>query len=486
MKMTTQSPQETAEKTFFGHPRMLFNLFSVEMWERFSFYGMQGILAYYMYFEVSKGGLGLDQGLSLSLVGAYGGTVYLSTIFGAWIADRLLGSEKVLFYTGIMIMLGHIALAALPGVVGLTIGLLLVALGSGGLKATASSLVGSLYTEKDPRRDAGFSIFYMGVNIGALVGPLLTGLLQTRLGFHYGFGLAAIGMALGLTIYAFGRKNLPEETHHVTDPLPPKQRVRYGIGALIGLAVVVVLLTTGLVHADNLATMIAVIVIIASIIYFVVILSSKNVNAIERRRVTAFIPLYIASAAFWALFQQQFTFIAVYSEQRLDRNLFGWEMPASWSQSINPVFIIIFAAVFAAIWTKMGDKQPSTALKFSGALIIMGIAFLVFIPLNSLEKTPLLALAGILFLFTMAELLLSPIGLSVATKLAPVVFTTQMVALFYLSVSLGTTLAGILAGFYTEGNEVPYFATLGGTAIVLGLALMLAVKPIKNLMSGVK
>ena len=484
--MTTQSPQETAEKTFFGHPRMLFNLFSVEMWERFSFYGMQGILAYYMYFEVSKGGLGLDQGLSLSLVGAYGGTVYLSTIFGAWIADRLLGSEKVLFYTGIMIMLGHIALAALPGVVGLTIGLLLVALGSGGLKATASSLVGSLYTEKDPRRDAGFSIFYMGVNIGALVGPLLTGLLQTRLGFHYGFGLAAIGMALGLTIYAFGRKNLPEETHHVTDPLPPKQRVRYGIGALIGLAVVVVLLSTGLVHADNLATMIAVIVIIASIIYFVVILSSKNVNAIERRRVTAFIPLYIASAAFWALFQQQFTFIAVYSEQRLDRNLFGWEMPASWSQSINPVFIIIFAAVFAAIWTKMGDKQPSTALKFSGALIIMGIAFLVFIPLNSLEKTPLLALAGILFLFTMAELLLSPIGLSVATKLAPVVFTTQMVALFYLSVSLGTTLAGILAGFYTEGNEVPYFLTLGGTAIVLGLALMLAVKPIKNLMSGVK
>ncbi|MGO2533552.1 peptide MFS transporter [Arthrobacter rhombi] len=484
--MTTQSPQETAEKTFFGHPRMLFNLFSVEMWERFSFYGMQGILAYYMYFEVSKGGLGLDQGLSLSLVGAYGGTVYLSTIFGAWIADRLLGSEKVLFYTGIMIMLGHIALAALPGVVGLTIGLLLVALGSGGLKATASSLVGSLYTEKDPRRDAGFSIFYMGVNIGALVGPLLTGLLQTRLGFHYGFGLAAIGMALGLTIYAFGRKNLPEETHHVTDPLPPKQRLRYGIGALIGLAVVVVLLSTGLVHADNLATMIAVIVIIASIIYFVVILSSKNVNAIERRRVTAFIPLYIASAAFWALFQQQFTFIAVYSEQRLDRNLFGWEMPASWSQSINPVFIIIFAAVFAAIWTKMGDKQPSTALKFSGALIIMGIAFLVFIPLNSLEKTPLLALAGILFLFTMAELLLSPIGLSVATKLAPVVFTTQMVALFYLSVSLGTTLAGILAGFYTEGNEVPYFATLGGTAIVLGLALMLAVKPIKNLMSGVK
>lgn len=478
--------REPAGKTFFGHPRMLFNLFNVEMWERFSFYGMQGILAYYMYFEVSKGGLGLDQGLSLSLVGAYGGTVYLSTIFGAWIADRLFGSERVLFYTAIMIMLGHIALAALPGVVGLTVGLLLVALGSGGLKATATTLVGSLYAEKDPRRDAGFSIFYMGVNIGALIGPLLTGLLQTRLGFHYGFALAAIGMAIGLTIYALGRKNLPESTHHVTDPLPGNLRLRYGIGVLVGIAVIIVLLTTGVVHADNLATTIAIVVVAASVIYFFVILGSKKVDTTERRRVTAFIPLYIASAAFWALFQQQFTFIAVYSEQRLDRNLFGWEMPASWTQSINPVFIIIFAAVFAGIWTKMGDRQPSTPLKFGAALVVMGIAFLVFVPLNSLEKTPLLALAGILFLFTMAELLLSPIGLSVATKLAPVAFTTQMVALFYLSVSLGTTLAGILAGFYTEGNEIPYFVALGGTSIVLGVALAAAVKPIKALMSGVK
>ncbi|MBM6623328.1 peptide MFS transporter [Micrococcaceae bacterium RIT802] len=478
--------REPAGKTFFGHPRMLFNLFNVEMWERFSFYGMQGILAYYMYFEVSKGGLGLDQGLSLSLVGAYGGTVYLSTIFGAWIADRLFGSERVLFYTAIMIMLGHIALAALPGVVGLTVGLLLVALGSGGLKATATTLVGSLYSEKDTRRDAGFSIFYMGVNIGALIGPLLTGLLQTRLGFHYGFALAAIGMAIGLTIYALGRKNLPAATHHVTDPLPGNLRLRYGVGVLIGIAVIIVLLTTGIVHADNLATTIAIVVVAASVIYFVVILGSKKVDGTERRRVTAFIPLYIASAAFWALFQQQFTFIAVYSEQRLDRNLFGWEMPASWTQSINPVFIIVFAAVFAGIWTKMGEKQPSTPLKFGGALVVMGIAFLVFIPLNSLEKTPLLALAGILFLFTMAELLLSPIGLSVATKLAPVAFTTQMVALFYLSVSLGTTLAGILAGFYTEGNEVPYFLVLGGVSIVLGIALAASVKPIKALMSGVK
>ncbi|MFB0836194.1 peptide MFS transporter [Arthrobacter halodurans] len=483
---TTTQTRPRAEKTFFGHPRMLSTLFNVEMWERFSFYGMQAILAYYMYFSVAEGGLGMDQGLALSLVGAYGGGVYLSTIFGAWIADRVLGPERVLFYTAIMIMSGHIALALIPGGTGLAIGLILVAVGSGGLKATASSLVGSLYEEKDPRRDAGFSIFYMGVNAGALLGPLLTGLLQQELGFHVGFGAAAVGMAIGLAVYAAGRRRLPEATQHVANPLPANLRSRYALAAAAALAVVAALFATGVVTTENLAMTIAYVVIAASIAYFVVILGSRKVSGIERKRVTAFIPLYVASAAFWALFQQQFTFIAVYSEERLDRNLFGWEMPASWVQSINPVFIIVFAAVFAALWTRMGTRQPSTALKFGGALVIIGIAYLIFIPLESLETTPLLALVGILLLCTWAELLLSPIGLSVATKLAPAAFTTQMVALFFLSVSLGTTLAGILAGYYTEGNEVPYFVALGATSIALGVALALSAPALKRLMGGVK
>ena len=185
-----------------------------------------------------------------------------------------------------------------------------------------------------------------------------------------------------------------------------------------------------------------------------VIFRSKKVTGTERKRVAAFIPLYIASAAFWALFQQQFTFIAVYSEEKLDRNLFGWEMPAAWVQSINPVFIIIFAGVFAALWTRLGRRQPGSALKFSLGLFVMGLAFLAFIPLAGDGKTPLLALVGILLLFTLAELFLSPIGLSVTTKLAPKAFHTQMVALFFLSVSLGTTLAGILAGLYYPEDEL--------------------------------
>ncbi len=480
------SLKDQSSTGFFGHPKTLSNLFSIEMWERFSFYGMQAILAYYMYFSIAEGGLGLSKDLALSLVGAYGGAVYLSTILGAWVADRLLGSEKVLLCAAIMIMAGHVALAVLPGAAGLAAGLILVAVGSGGLKANATALVGSLYAKDDTRRDAGFSIFYMGVNIGGLIGPLLTGFLQLRWGFHIGFAAAAVGMLIGLLIYISGRKNLPNSVQVVSNPLPVKERKAYLIGAVAFIVVVIAAFSLKVVTPESLARTIAYVVIVASIIYFTLMLRSKRVTAVERKHVLAFIPLYIASTAFWALFQQQFTFIAVYSQERLDRSLFGWEMPASWVQSINPVFIIVLAGVFAALWTKLGNRQPGTLVKFSVALLVVGVAFLVFIPLDSLEKTPLLALVGILLLCTVAELLLSPIGQSMTTKLAPAAFGTQMIALFFLSVSLGTTLAGILAGFYTEGNEITYFLALGGTAIVLGIALLLASPALKKLMGEVR
>ncbi|MEE2570312.1 peptide MFS transporter [Pseudarthrobacter sp. J64] len=478
-----KSPGDTS---FFGHPKMLANLFTVEMWERFSFYGMQGILLYYMYFTADQGGLSIDKALAATLVGAYGGGVYLSTILGAWLADRVFGSERVLFGSAILIMGGHVALALLPGVPGLVAGLVLVAVGSGGLKANATALVGTLYGEKDERRDAGFSIFYMGVNIGGLVGPLVTGWLQESHGFHWGFGAAAVGMALGLGIYSAGRKNLPEEAHHVPNPLPAEDRKRYGFIFLGIVVVILLLLVTRIVNAENLARTMAYAAIAASVIYFTLIFRSKKVTAVERSRVLAFIPLYIASAGFWALFQQQFTFIAVYSEEKLDRNLFGWEMPAAWVQSINPVFIIIFAGVMAALWTKLGKKQPSSPMKFAIGLLVMGLAFLAFIPLSGAGKTPLLALVAILFLFTLAELFLSPIGLSVSTKLAPKAFHTQMVALFFLSVSLGTTLAGILAGLYNPDDELPYFLGIGGAAVVLAAGLAAGTPAIRKLMAGVR
>ncbi len=478
---------QTQEKTFFGQPPVLANLFGVELWERFSFYGMQGILLIYLYYSAADGGLGMDQGTAAGIVGAYGGLVYLSTILGAWVADRLLGSERTLFYSAVVIMLGHIALALLPGFLGVGAGLLLVGVGSGGLKANATSLVGTLYDERDPRRDAGFSLFYLGINLGALAGPLLTGLAQKNWGFHFGFGLAAVGMAVGLVQYTLGRSRLPEESHHISNPLPAERRkVAAGVG-VVAVALIAVLVLTGVLTATNLENVVIGAIIVASVAYFAVILSSSRVSKVERSRVVAFIPLFIASAAFWSLFQQQFTVVTIYFDERVNRTIFGWEMPVSWAQSINPVFIILMAGAFAGLWTRLGSRQPSTPLKFALGTAVMGLAFLAFIPMSGggANSAPFLGLVGVLFLFTVAELLLSPVGLSLATKLAPAIFRTQMVALFFLSVALGSAMSGFLAGFYSADNEVAYFGVLGGVAIALGVLLAAFSRPIRKLMAGV-
>lgn len=480
--------QRDTDSGFFGQPRALANIFGVEMWERFSFYGMQGILLLYLYYSTTEGGLGLDKTVAAGIVGAYGGAVYLSTILGAWISDRLFGSERVLFWSAVVIMLGHTALGVVPDLVGVGIGLVLIAVGSGGLKANATSVVGSLYHQGDPRRDAGFSLFYLGINLGAFFGPILTGLVQTSAGFHWGFGLAALGMAIGLFQYSIGRTRIPEVARVVPNPLP---RSRYPIVATLaasGVAALVILVLIGLIRVENLASVVIIATTIAAVSYFAMLLTSKRVDSVERSRVTAFIPLFLAAVAFWSLYQQQFTVVTFYADSQLDRSIFGWVMPVSWVQSINPIFIIVLSGVFAALWTKLGVRQPSTPVKFGWATVIMGFAFLLFLPFadGGPNSTPLVALVGILFVFTIAELLLSPVGLSAATKLAPRAYRTQMVALFFLSSALGTAIAGALGQLYTEVSETVYFGVLGGIAIVLGVALLLGAKPVLKLMRGVR
>ncbi|MGH3773419.1 MAG: peptide MFS transporter [Pseudonocardiaceae bacterium] len=478
------------DRAFFGHPRGLANLFGVEMWERFSYYGMQASLTLYLYYEVagSNPGLGLPKATATSLVGAYGGLVYVSTIAGCWVADRVLSAERTLFASAVLVMIGHIALAVLPGLLGVGVGLACVALGSGGVKGNASTVVGTLYTEHDERRDAGFSLFYMGINIGALTGPLLTGLTRTTLGFHYAFGVAAIGMAAGLIQYTIGRHNLGTEAGVVPNPLP-RSRWAMVAGATMALAAAgFFLVLAGVITATNLSDVVVVVCGVAAVVYFAVILTSSKITVVERSRVWSFIPLFAANAVFWSLYQQQFTVVEIYGDGRTDRNLFGWEMPTEWVTALNPVFIILLAPVFALLWIKLGPRQPSTPIKFALGTVIMGLAFLLFLPWagGAGPSTPLLALAVILLVFALGELLISPVGLSLATKISPRAFRSQTVALYYLSVALGTAMSGSLAGYYSPQREAPYFGILGAVAIIVGL-IVVALSPMtRRLMAGVR
>jgi proton-dependent oligopeptide transporter, POT family len=484
MQQVQDSPRH---HTFFGHPIGLANLFGVELWERFSFYGMLTILGYYLYYTVADGGLGLPKSTATGIVGAYGGLVYLSTVLGGWVADRLLGMERTVFYGGVVVMAGHIALAVVPGLAGVGVGLVLVALGSGALKANASSLLGTLYDKDDPRADGGFTLFYLGINLGAFIGPLATGLLQTRAGFHYGFGAAAVGMALGLTQYVLYRRNLGTHGRVVANPLPPRA-IGKVIAVVAALAVAVaVLFMMHLVELANLSQFTTGVIAVASVMYFAVMLTSTKVSDTERIRVRAFIPLFIANAVFWSLFQQTFTVLAVYSDERVNWSVFGWTAPSSWIGSIEPVWIILLSPLFALMWTRLGNRAPTTPRKFAYGVIGMGAAFLLFLPMapTTGRVVPALLVAGIMVVFAVSELLLSPIGLSVTTKLAPEAFRAQMMALFFFSVGLGTAMSGVLAQRYDPDHEFAYFGILGAVAILVGVVVLLMSPRISRLMEGV-
>jgi proton-dependent oligopeptide transporter, POT family len=478
----------TRDASFFGQPAALANVFGVEMWERFSFYGMQGILLIYLYYSVAQGGLGIDRSIATNIVGAYGGLVYLSTVLGAWLADRLWGSERLLFWSAFVIMCGHIALGLLPGLLGVGVGLVLVALGSGGLKANATSVVGTLYASDDSRRDAGFSLFYLGINLGAFSGPILTGLLQSVAGFHAGFGLAAVGMAFGLIQYSVGRRRIPKIARVVPNPLPRRHYRSAVLVAVVAVGGIAALAFFGVLRDDNLAAAVILVTAVAAVVLFLTLLISSEVSPTERSRVIAFIPLFAVSVAFWSLYQQQFTVLTIYADTRLNRYLFGWEFPVSWVQSINPIFIIALSGAFAAVWEKLGTRQPSTPVKFGLAAAIMGLAFWMFLPFTNSgpNGTPLLGLVAVLLVFTVAELLISPIGLSASTKLAPHSYRTQMVALFFLSVALGTAIAGELGKYYQALPESGYFGVLGAIAIGVGALMLLSAKGVLSLMKGVR
>jgi proton-dependent oligopeptide transporter, POT family len=480
------------QKGFFGHPKGLFTLFFTEFWERFSYYGMRAILVFYMYYSVSKGGLGIDKTLALSIMSIYGSLVYMSGVIGGWLADRIFGTSKAVFYGGILIMFGHIALA-IPGSISMFfVSMVLIVLGTGLLKPNVSTVVGELYSEKDERRDAGFTIFYMGINMGAFLSPLIVGSVGN---FHLGFGIAAVGMFLGLLMFVFTKKkNLGLAGTMVANPLSPAEKKKVypsiGIGVVVIAIIFAILIPKGILTFEGFINLVTFLGILIPTMYFVVMYRSPKTTAVERSRVIAYIPLFIAAVMFWAIQEQGSTILASYADTRTQLNFAGINIKPAWFQSLNPLFIITLAPLFAWIWVKLGDRQPTIPQKFSLSLLFSGLSFLVILlpayfgGTDSLVNPLWLVLSYLICVI--GELLLSPVGLSATTKLAPAAFSAQTMSLWFLASAAAQALNAQVVKFYSEDTEMAYFGIIGGASIALGVILLVLSPKIQEYMKGVK
>jgi POT family proton-dependent oligopeptide transporter len=414
-------------------------LFFTEMWERFSYYGMRAILILYMTTPLAAGGLGFETGKAGAIYGNYTSSVYLTALLGGWIADRFLGARRAVFWGGVIIASGHFTMA-IPSLTTFYAGLCLIAAGTGLLKPNVSTMVGSLYAEKDQRRDAGFSIFYMGINLGASIAPFVCGYLGQRVDWHYGFAAAGVGMVLGLVQYVMGRDRLKNiGGTPVGQPLTTETRVR------------------------------------------------QKLTPVEKRRVAAIVILFFFSSLFWMAFEQAGSSLNLFGERLTDTTIFGWVMPASWLQSVNALFIIGLAPVFAWLWLRLGNRQPSSPAKFAYGLFFAGLGFLVVTYASSLTgggKVSMLWLIAVYLLHTAGELCLSPVGLSTITKLAPARMVGLMMGVWFLSISVGNQVAGRVAGFFeteAEGALVTLFGTVALITIAAALVLALLTPAIKRL-----
>ncbi|MFS0820173.1 peptide MFS transporter [Bacillus sp. 1P02SD] len=482
------------QKGFFGHPKGLFTLFFTEFWERFSYYGMRAILLFYMYYEVTEGGLGLSQHTAMAIMSIYGSLVYMSGIIGGWLADRIFGTSKAVFYGGILIMLGHIALA-IPGTITLFfISMVLIVLGTGLLKPNVSSVVGEIYSETDSRRDAGFSIFYMGINLGGFLAPLIVGEVGMKHNFHLGFSIAAVGMFVGLVMFVLTKKkNLGLAGTIVPNPLAPNEKKKVYTQIVLGVIVVAILVAvgipTGFLTFDSFIALIGILGFLIPTIYFVTMYRSSKTTDVERSRILAYIPLFLAAVMFWSIQEQGATILANYADTRTQLNFAGMEISPAWFQSLNPLFIIVLAPVFAWFWVKLGNRQPSVPKKFSLGLLFAGLSFLVillpgyFAGSDALVNPLWLVLSY--FIVVLGELLISPVGLSATTKLAPAAFTAQMMSLWMLSNAAAQALNAQLVKFYTPETEMAYFGIIGGASIVLGIILLFVSPKIQKFMKGV-
>jgi len=442
-----------------GHPKGLTTLFFTELWERFSYYGMRAILVLYMVAPAANGGLGFDTKRAASIYGTYTMSVYLTTLPGGLIADRILGARRAVLLGGIIIACGHFSMvfASLPF---FYTGLVLIACGTGLLKPNISTMVGSLYGENDPRRDSGFSLFYMGINIGAVLAPLICGYLAqaesfkrliAALGFdpsaswHWGFGAAGIGMTLGLIVYLAHRQRLAHVGQGTPKPKnAPETKAR------------------------------------------------PPLTRDEWKRVAAIFIFFVFTILFWAAYEQKGASLNLFADRLVRTEVFGHAFPSSWLQSITAFFVIVLAPLFSLLWVRMGERQPSSPAKFTLGLLFIGLGYLLMIPASMLTASGRISplwLVGLYFLEVVGEMCLSPVGLSVVTKLAPAKVLGIMMGVWFLAASLGNKLAGHLAGFFDATNSSVLVTLYGSIAVGLLVAagILSALTPaIRRLMGTVR
>jgi POT family proton-dependent oligopeptide transporter len=488
------TPVAATDQKWFGHPRGLSTLFFTEMWERFSYYGMRGLLFLFLVASVQTGGFGLTDRTAAAIYGLYVSSVYLMALPGGWIADRILGQRNAVFVGGCIIASGHFCMA-LPTVPTFYLGLCLIACGTGLLKPNVSAMVGDLYPEGGARRDAGFSVFYSGINTGAFLGPILCGFLGERINWHVGFGAAGIGMVLGLIQYRLGGKYLGTAGLRTAsaDDAQARGRARkalgIGIAALAGIVVGLLLLqSAGVLHLTlpTVARQMGIVIVAIVLLYFGSRLLSRELTVPEKKRVFVLFLFFIASALFWAGYEQAGSSFSLFASRLTDRLVGGFEIPASWFVSVQAIAVILLSPVAGWIWLRLGRREPTMSAKLGLGLLFLAIGFVVMVVAavrtqGGAAKVGPGWLVTTYFIHVVGELCLSPVGLSSVTKLAPRRFVGQLMGTFFMGNALGNLIAGLAGGAFSTMPLPELFGTMAKIAGAAGLLLLVFTKPIRGL-----
>ena len=480
---TTPSRQD---RGLFGHPKGLPWMLNVEMWERFSYYGMRAILLYFITDTIANGGLGLSDNSGQVVLALYGTAVYLLAIPGGIFADRIIGPWLSTLYGGVVIMAGHICLS-IPVTALSWLGIVLVAVGTGFIKPNLTTIVGGLYDDDDIRRDAGFQLFYMSINVGAFASPLLTGWLRNHYGYHAGFSSAAVGMAFALAAFVYGRHKLSAFAFTVPNPIRPEERQRLLLGSLGVLAAIGVLVALLQVVTGSLVNTVATAGLLvpagAAVAYFVVMFRSPKVTARERTHLRAYIPLWVGAVLFFMITEQAAGKMATFAESNTDLRLplFDWSTTAEAYQSVNPAAIVLLAPLIGMLFTRRAGRFPSTIMKFVIAVLIVGLSALMLgygfqIWPGGQHLSPWWFLALVYVIQTVAELFLTPVGLATTTTLAPKSFASQAMGLWWLSVAAGQGVAGFIIAQTEDISDSTYYYGLGVATLLMALVLF-AVAP---------